>query len=387
MERLRILYTVNRMDVGGSQTHLVQVLRLLDRRRFEPMLCCLSGKGALLETARETGATVIGVGLGRLKSPAAAGAMMRLARFIRRERVDIVHNYLLRANVIGTLAARAARVPLVLTSKRGCHHRRGFELAGARLSNWLADCVTTNAAAVRAFVHEDEGCPLEKMVVIPSGVDTDRFAPLPPADYKARLGLSSDRLVVGIVTRMRVRKGVEEFLRAMATVRERLPNACAVVVGEVALDAPLEGLVRDLGLEGHLHLLGPRGDMPEVLSALDLFVLSSHDEGMSNAILEAMAMRKPVVATDVGGTAEVVEPGSTGLLVPPKDPAPLAEAITQLLSAPPETLTAMGARARAVAVDRFSAHAMVRQMEDLYAHLLRARGLGQPAGAPLQAAQ
>jgi glycosyltransferase involved in cell wall biosynthesis len=386
MQPLRILYTVNRMDVGGSQTHLVQVLRLLDRRRFEPMLCCLSGKGELLETARQTGATVISVGLGRLKSPAALGAVVRLARFIRRERVDIVHNYLLRANVVGTVAARLARVPLVLTSKRGCHERRGLELAGARLSNRLADCVTTNANAVRDFVHDREACPLDKMVVIPSGIDTDRFAPLPNGDYKSRIGIAPERPMVGVVTRMRVRKGVEEFLRAMAVVRERIPSACAAVVGEVTLDASLTALVRELGLEGHLHLLGQRSDMPEVLSAMDLFVLSSHDEGMSNAIIEAMAMQKPVVATDVGGTGEVVQPGRTGLLVPPKDVAALAQAIAQLLTAPGDTVAAMGASARALAVERFSARSMVRQMEDLYAHLLEARGLGQPAGAPLQAA-
>src|SRR5262250_1402406 len=269
MERLRVLYTVNRMDVGGSQTHLVQVLRLLDRRRFEPMLCCLSGHGALLETARETGATVVGAGLGGLKSPKALGAVVRLARFMRGARIDVVHNYLLRANLVGTVAARLARVPVVLTSKRGCHERRGLELAAARLSNRLADCITANADAVRAFVHDNERCPLDKMVVIPSGVDSDRFAPLPPADYKARIGVAADRLVVGIVTRQRVRKGVEEFLRAMATVRERLPAACAVLVGEVSLDATLGDLVRQLGLEGHLHLLGPRADMPAVMSAFD----------------------------------------------------------------------------------------------------------------------
>jgi glycosyltransferase involved in cell wall biosynthesis len=386
MQRLRILYTVNRMDVGGSQTHLVQVLRLLDRRRFEPLLCCLSGKGALLETAGQTGATVISVGLGRLKSPAALGAVVRLARFIRRERIDIVHNYLLRANVVGTLAARIARVPLVLTSKRGCHERHGLELAGARLSNRLADCITTNANAVRDFVHDRERCPLEKMVVIPSGIDTDHFAPLPHGDYKSRIGVAPDRPMVGVVTRMRVRKGVEEFLRAMALVRERIPAACAAVVGEVALDHALTALVRDLGLDGHLLLLGPRSDMPEVLSAMDLFVLSSHDEGMSNAILEAMAMQKPVVATDVGGTCEVVQPGRTGLLVPPKDVMALAQAITQILTAPGDTVAAMGASARAVAVERFSARSMVRQMEELYEHLLEGRGIGHPAGAPLQAA-
>ncbi len=386
MERLRVLYTVNRMDLGGSQTHLLEVLRLLDRRRFEPLLCCLTGQGTLLETAGKTGATVVSVGLGRLKSPLALAALVRLARFMRRERIDIVHNYLLRANVVGTVAARAARVPVVLTSKRGCHERRGLALAGARLSNRLADCVTTNANAVRAFVHDNEGCPLEKMVVIPSGIDTDRFTPLPGADSKRRLGLAPDRRVVGTVTRQRVRKGVEEFLRAMATVRERMPAACALVFGEVDLDESLSGLVRALGLEGHLHLLGRRSDMPEVLSALDLLVQSAHDEGMSNAILEAMAMQKPVVATDVGGTGEVVQPGRTGLLVPAKDPATLAQAIAQLLAAPGDTVAAMGERGRAIVVERFSARAMVRQMEDLYARLLQARGLGQPAGARLEAA-
>jgi glycosyltransferase involved in cell wall biosynthesis len=387
MERLRVLYTVNRMDVGGSQTHLVQVLRLLDRRRFEPMLCCLTGRGALLETARETGATVVGAGLGRLKSPAALASLMRLTGFMRRARVDVVHNYLLRANLLGTLAARSAGVPVVLTSKRGCHDRRGLELAAARLSNRLADCVTANADAVRTFVHASEGCPLSKMVVIPSGIDTDRFAPLPPADYKARLGLAPDARVVGVVTRQRVRKGVEEFLRAMAEVRRRVPDACAVVVGEVSFDDSQAALVAALGLGGHVHLIGPRSDMPEVLSAFDLFVLSSHDEGMSNSILEAMAMEKPVVATDVGGTGEVVQSGRTGLLVPPKDPAALAAAIVELLETPADAVAAIGQRARTVVVERFSAHAMVRQMEELYTQLLQARRLGQPAGAPLQVAR
>ena len=375
MERLRVLYTVNRMDVGGSQTHLVQVLRLLDRRRFEPMLCCLSGHGALLEMAKETGATVVGAGLGRIKSPAAFGAVVRLARFIRNNRIDVVHNYLLRANLVGAVAARLARVPVVLTSKRGCHERRGLELAAVRLSNRLADCVTANADAVRAFVHENEACPLEKMVVIPSGIDSERFAPLPPEDYKARLGLAPDRVVVGIVTRQRVRKGVEEFLRAMAMVREQVPAACAVVVGEVSADREVDDLIHHLGLEGHVHLLGPRRDMPEVLSAFDLFVLSSHDEGMSNAILEAMAMHKPVVATDVGGTREAVQPGRTGVLVPPKDPPALADGILRVLNEPAEARAAMGERARQVVVERFSARAMVRQMEQLYSDLAAHRGL------------
>jgi glycosyltransferase involved in cell wall biosynthesis len=312
-------------------------------------------------------------------------ALGRLAGFMRRERIDIVHNYLLRANVIGTLAARAAGVPVVLTSKRGCHERRGLELVGARLSNRLADCVTANANAVRTFVHENEGCPLEKMVVIPSGIDTDRFAPLPSSDFKARLGLPSDAPVIGVVTRMRVRKGVEEFLRAVAEVRRTRPDVRAVVVGEVELDAELRGMVEAAGLREHLHLLGRRSDMPEVLSAFDVFVLSSHDEGMSNAILEAMAMQRPVVATDVGGTGEVVQEGRTGYLVPPKDPDALAAAIARVFDDAPAA-HALGVRGREVVVAGFSARAMVRQMEALYLRLFGGRQVEVPVGAVVPAA-
>jgi len=378
---IRLAYVIKSMEVGGSQTHLIQVLRLLDRSRFDPVLYCLTGEGVLLDAAGALGVAIHAPsasasfkGLGLMRRVAA------LARALRRDRIDIVHNYLLRANLVGSISARMARVPVVLCSKRGCHWRRGFELVGARIGNALADSVMVNAEAVREFVHGNEGCPREKMAVIPSGVDTDRFRPLPPAPFKARLGLQEDRPIVGVITRMRVRKGVEEFIRAIGEVRQTRPEVHGVIVGEVSLDETLQDLVRSLHLENHLSLLGRRGDMPEVLSAFDVFVLSSHDEGMSNAILEAMAMEKPVVATDVGGTCEVVRHGHSGLLVPPKDPHALAVAISDLLEQPARAQE-MGRLGRRIVADGFSAHAMVRRMEQLYLDLAVARGV--PLAKPL----
>ena len=379
--RLRIAYAIKAMIVGGTQTHLLQVLRLLDRNRFDPLLFCLRGEGELLDAVRSLGVPVITPAAHlSFKGLALPARIAALTRALRQQRVDVLHAYLLRANLVGTVSARLARVPVVMGSKRGCHERRGFELVGAKIGNWASDRVMVNAEAVRDFVHANEGCPRDKMVVIPSGVDTDRFRPLPDGHFKARLGLLPERTVVGVVTRMRVRKGVEEFIRAIGRVRETRPDVHAVIVGEVSLDESLQALVHTLKLEDHLTLLGRRSDMPEVLSAFDVFVLSSHDEGMSNAILEAMAMEKPVVATDVGGTGEVVRHGQSGLLVPPKDPAALAGAISEVL-AQPARATEMGLLGRHVVEEGFSAHAMVRHMEQLYLDLAAARGLAVAAAA------
>jgi len=372
---LRIAYVINSMVVGGSQTHLLQVLRLLDRARFAPTFFCLNGDGELLDSVRSLGVDVLCPGAGRgYKGADLVARIAALTRAFRHRHFDIVHNYLLRANLVGSVSARLARVPIVLCSKRGCHERRGAELAMAKIGNALADRVAVNAEAVREFVHDNEGCPLAKMPVIPSGIDSDRFAPLATADYKARLGIAAERTVVGIVTRMRVRKGVEEFIRAIAALRRDRPDVHAVIVGEVSLDETLDGIVRDAGMAEHLTLLGRRSDMPEVLSALDVFVLSSHDEGMSNAVLEAMSMQLPVVATDVGGTGEVVRHGESGLLVPAKDPGALAAALAEVL-ADRERAAAMGRLGREIVVAKFSAAAMVKQMEALYFEIARDKGM------------
>jgi glycosyltransferase involved in cell wall biosynthesis len=376
---LHIAYVIKSMAVGGTQTHLLQVLRFLDRERFSPAFVCLSDEGALLEQVRELGVPVLPSPRGKgFKGLGLATRVRALAAELRRQRPDIVHNYLLRANLVGSISARLAGVPIVLCSKRGCHERRGYELIAAKVGNALADRVTANADAVRDFVHRNEVCPVEKMAVIPSGINTDRFQPLPSADFKARIGVPSGRTVIGAVMRNRARKGVDEFVQAIALVRCARPDVHCVIAGEVELSTESERLVRQLGMAEHLTLLGRCNDMPRVLSAFDLFVLSSHDEGMSNAVLEAMAMEKAVVATDVGGTGEVVRHGHSGLLVPPKDPVALAQAIGEILNQP-ERLREMGRAGRRIVVERFSAMSMVRQMEALYLELARERGIA--AGA------
>jgi glycosyltransferase involved in cell wall biosynthesis len=382
---LRLGYVIRDLRFGGgTENHLMQLFAHLDRRRFAPALYLLREHGELIETVRELDVPVYAGNMkGSLLSPSLLPGVVAIARAFRRDRIDVVHTYLPRGELVGSLAARLARVPVLVCGKRGCHYRRGAEAVGCRIANRLADCVLGNAQAVKDFVAEDEGCPRRKIAVIENGVDTARFAPV--ADRRAakeRVGLDPDRPAVGTITRARVRKGYEEFLRAMAEVRRVHPGAQVVVIGQDTVEqAPLE-LIAALGLGDDIHLLGLRSDIPELLAAMDVFVLSSHDEGMSNAIMEAMSVGRPIVATDVGGAPEMIEHGVGGLLVPPKVVEPLAAAIQRMLD-DPAAAEAMGAVARRTVESRFSIEVMIERIASLYEALWRARQQGQRVAPPI----
>ncbi len=379
--RVRVAYVIRDLRLGGgTENHLMQVFQHLDRKRFAPTLYLLWEHGELVARVRELGIPVFDGGMrGSLVSPALAPCVARFAGAFRREKVDVVHTYLPRGELVGAVAARLAGVPVVVCSKRGCHHRSGAEGIGARIANRLSDRVLSNARAVQEFVAADERCNPAKMLVIENGVDTDRFAPVTdPAPFRQRLGLDPARPVIGTVTRARVRKGYEEFLRAAGAVCRTHRQVQVVVVGQDTRELAPQQLIDEVGLRDHLHLLGLRTDIPEVMAAFDVFVLSSHDEGMSNALMEAMSVGKPVVATDVGGNGEMVIAGETGLLVPAKAPEPLAEALRQVLDHPARGIE-MGQRGRAVVEERFALRVMVRRIQDLYETLLRERGSGNAA--------
>jgi glycosyltransferase involved in cell wall biosynthesis len=378
---LRVAYVIRDMRLGGgTENHLMQLFSHLDRRRFEPSLYLLREHGELVPRVRELGIPVYSGGMeGSLLSPQLLPCIGRFARAFRRRDVDVVHTYLPRGELVGAVAARLSGVPVILCGKRGCHFRRGAEAVGCRISNRLATRVLANAKAVKDFVAADEACPPEKIIVIENGVDTRRFAPPDdPRPFKTRLELDPDAPVIGTITRARVRKGYEEFLRASAAVRRAHPRAQVVVVGQDTVEQAPRALIGELGFGADLHLLGLRDDIPEILSALDVFVLSSHDEGMSNAIMEAMSVGRPIVATDVGGAVEMIDHERSGLLVPPKVVEPLAAAMQRMLD-DPAAAAAMGAAARRTVEERFSIEVMVGRTADLYEALFTRRGTGERA--------
>jgi glycosyltransferase involved in cell wall biosynthesis len=369
----RVVYVIASMVVGGTQTHLLQVLRFLDRKRWQPHLFVLRDGGALLGAARELAASVETFGMhGTLRHPADVAGLLRLRKRLLELRPQLVHGYLLRGNFYGGLSARLARVPLVVTSKRGLHRPASLaERIAVRASNRLSDAITGNAPAVLDFTREVEGVRAA-MTMIPSGIDVDLFDPDRVADLRGELGLG-ERPTVGTAITLRPRKGYAMLFEAFAEIRKKCPRAALLIAGVERLEGDPAELAARLAIEKDLILLGRRADMPSVLKTLDVFVLPSESEGMSNAVLEAMAMMRPVVATAVGGNTVVIEEGATGFLVAYPDASALARRVLDLF-ANRRARQSIGQAARARVVAQYSAAAMVTEIEALYDRLSAAKG-------------
>jgi glycosyltransferase involved in cell wall biosynthesis len=318
-------------------------------------------------------------GLAVWRQPLAVGRRIgRLVAALRRDRPDVVHGFLFHGYVLGALAGRWAGAPVVVASRRSLgnfkkgkpHYRLGEQVV-----NRLTDLVIANSEAVRADSLRREGLPPERVIVIHNGLEPGRFARPPEADLRRHLGLDKAPVVVGVVANFIPYKGHRFFLDAWAEVVARTPEAVALLVGDGAGRREIEARAAALGLGGSLRFLGSRLDVPEILGVVDILVHPSLEEGFCNAILEAMAAGKPVVATAVGGNPEAVVEGETGLLVPPGDGPALAEAIGWLLDRP-EQAGAFGHAGRRRVVERFELSRMVTQYEAVYDRLLAAKARG-----------
>jgi L-malate glycosyltransferase len=363
---LKVLVFQNRFRLGGQEGQTVLHLRTLDRSRFEPVVAVLHDDGEHLPDVAAAGVRPFVFDVGnRMLRPNTAWQVARIVKFIRDEKIALVHAQDLYTNVLGALAARMAGVPVVITRVDLAHHVLGYRRPLLTLASRRADRVLVNALCIRDLAIRD-GTEPDRVVVVRNGVDLaelDAQAARTPEEPAPEPGYAA------IVANMHHPvKGQIDLLLALKEVLRVRPSARLVLVGDGVRRPHLERCARQLGIAERCHFLGHRRDGGSILARALLSVSSSHAEGISNAILEAMALRRPVVATAVGGSPEIVREGVNGFLVPPGAPAALARRILDLL-ADPALRARMGEQGRAIVEREFSLEQMRASYEALYQEL------------------
>jgi len=388
-ERVRLLKFLADFAFGGTERQVANLVQGLDASKFELHAGCFNSLGPLLNELRDRGVPLAEYRINCLYNHRAAKQVLRLAAYIRRARIQIVHSYGFYSNVFAIPAARLAGAPIVVASIRDTGDVwTPWQRRAQRLACRLADRILVNAEAVRKQLIS-EGYDPRKISVIGNGIVLP--GPRPTAGgpgLHQEFGLPPGAPLVAVVSVLRRMKGIEYFLQAAQLLARRFPDARFLVVGDSVLGqegteerigdgayrAELERYARSLGLAGRLVFTGFRLDVAALLFEVSVSVLPSLSEGLSNVLLESMAVGVPVVATRVGGNPEAVDDEVTGLLVPPRNAPALADAIGRLL-ADPALAARLGQAGRRRVAERFSVEAMVRATEDLYLSLLpRAAG-------------
>jgi glycosyltransferase involved in cell wall biosynthesis len=381
-EPLPVLQIANQFAIGGAEGQFVARIRR-HPAGFRPVVACVQRKGPNLKPIEELGLPVEEFGLrGSLAQLNTGHQVLRLAAFIARERVRLVHANDFYANLLAVPAARLAGAKVIASRfDLGHWYSRAHHVLEAIASRG-ADAVYTNAEAVRDMCVAQEGIPSERVFVIHNGIDLEQFdrakaEPLLAAVPGLETGPEgkSRRPCLMIAANLYAVKGHLDFVEALEIVRREIPDVLVLCAGEGPMRAVLEQQVRARGLRDNLLLLGHRLDVPALLARAHVGVLCSHAEGLSNAIIEYMSASLPVVATAVGGNVELVtEAGSraTGHLVPPHKPPAVAERLVGLLRDGPRR-AALGAAARARVEADLTLAAMADKTGQLYEQVLSGR--------------
>lgn len=315
-----------------------------------------------------------------------ARVLTRLIRCIRTARADIVHTHAFRADIWAGFAAKLARVPVFVTSIRGNdwdlfvggqpYPVALIAMAGSKIATSLADAIVAVSEGVRDHLVKVQKISPSKIRVIPNGVDLERLGRLRTFGtcIREELNLPPEAPLVGTLAVMKPWKGLSYLVDAARLVLLQHRDVHFLLAGDGSERRAIENQVRDLAITENVHLLGYRRDAIALLEALDIYVLPSLLEGFPRSVLEAMALGKPVVVTDIGGSRETVRHGASGWVVPPRDSRELARAICRLLESS-GLRRSLGAEGRRAVEQRFSARVIAETHERLYRELLQAKGI------------
>ncbi|MBN2022354.1 MAG: glycosyltransferase [Pirellulales bacterium] len=370
MGKIGVALCITELDVGGAERCLVELATRLDRDRFEPLVCVLARHPAddpsLVEALTAAGIETHFLGGRRNRD------FLRVYRLLKRllieRKPDVVQGFLFHANILSRLAARAARVPRVVSGIRVAQRHSRWRLRLDRWTDRLVDRHVCVSQSVAQFCRDEAGLPSEKLVVIPNGVDAGRYLAAQPADLND-LGIPPERRLIAFVGRLERQKGVKWLVETAPGWLGPLTNVDLVLVGQGPQQAELERIVQSAGLAGRVHFLGFRPDVPEMLARSTMLVLPSAWEGMPNAVLEAMASGLPVVATDVEGVAELLGPAAPDQMIEPGSAKDFAAKVFRIMR-DPAWAGSLGRENRRRATEQFSLPAMVAAYEGLWRELV-----------------
>lgn len=367
LRRLRVLAVLDSpTDQGGAERFALGLASHLPRDRFEPWVCSTRfSSPEASEALADAGVTHLSL---RRRGKLDVHRLSGLAMLLKMGRFDVVHAHMFGSNVWGTILGRLCNVPVVIAHEHNWSY--SGEIMRRMIDRHLIARYATRFVAVsesnRSRMIELEGIPPSKVLVLPTAYIPHRITA--PTDIRAELGLPADSHVIGVAATLRVEKALEVLISAVPYVQTRFPETHLVIAGDGPRREALERQVVGMDLTRSVHFLGERRDVTPILETLDVGALSSDWEGMPLFVLECMATGTPVVATSVGGLPEMIEHDRTGLLVPPRDPAALGEAIGDLL-ADPERRRRLAAAA-AARMDALTIERVAERFANLYEELV-----------------
>jgi len=372
MSKIKIAFVIDTIasPMAGTEKQLLFLLKHLDPNKFQPYLCCLQSSQWLEKDFDVCPLYIIKIK--SLKNPVSFFRLWRFAKFLRREKVDIVQTHFRDSNIAGIISGKLAGGRKIISTRRNIGYwHNGLEVLILKfLRRWVTRFVA-NSEYAKIHASRIEGIPPERIEVIHNFVNLEAFKKedeLEIDKLKESLGGSNGRPIVTMVANLRPVKGVDVFMESARLVLDSVPGINFIVAGEGDERKRLEDICRQLKLDSSLKLIGAVSDVIPLLRASDIGVLSSHSESLSNSIIEYMAAGLPVICTDVGGNRELVQDGLNGFLVPSGDPGKLADAIVKLVNNPDLRLK-MGRESRSSVQLLFDFEKAMKDYESLYLRL------------------
>ncbi len=367
-KKITVLHLIDSLPREGAEMVVYDLVQRGDRAGFDHIVCSLTRGGGVADMLVEAGIPVI---LLERRSRLDVRAFLRLLKTIKSRRVDIVHTHLFSSHIWGALAARWCRTRLLRTEHNLSEWKSRPRRALDRLVLSLADGVVAVSEAVGDSLASVVGVEPDRIRVIPNGLNPERLTTQVGRREKlAELKIPPEVQVVATAAALTPKKGHRYLLEAAATILGKRRRVIFLLLGEGELRDELTREIARRGMAENVRLLGSRADALEIISIADVFTLSSTREGLPIALLEAMALKKAVVATAVGGSAGLIDDGVTGLLVPPAEPAALAEAVESLLENPGRATELGKAAARKIRAE-YAIEPMIESYRETYLEILR----------------